>query len=117
MVQRIIEAWDYRHFITQAITEPCQYKRLALVTSFLYVQYACTQGRNKKPFNPLLGETFEYEFDGIKVLNEQVSHHPPVTAFHIHKEGYFTCWGHIKLKSKLTMSGVDITADGKSLCN
>ena len=41
----------------------------------------------KKPFNPVLGETarhelgFVYGGSVVSVL-EQVSHHPPVTAFH-----------------------------------
>ena len=37
----------------------------------------------KKPFNPVLGETFQGAYAGTKgVVNlEQISHHPPVTAF------------------------------------
>lgn len=33
-----------------------------------------------KPFNPLLGETFELVTPDFKIIAEQVSHHPPVTA-------------------------------------
>jgi len=33
-----------------------------------------------KPFNPLLGETFEFENDEMMSFSEQVSHHPPVCA-------------------------------------
>jgi hypothetical protein len=37
-----------------------------------------------KPFNPLLGETFELEKPGqFRLISEQVSHHPPVSAFFI----------------------------------
>ena len=37
-----------------------------------------------KPFNPLLGETFEFinKEQGYAVVCEQVSHHPPVSALH-----------------------------------
>jgi len=35
-----------------------------------------------KPFNPLLGETFELVKDGFELIAEQVSHHPPITAVH-----------------------------------
>ena len=35
----------------------------------------------KKPFNPLLGETFELVGKDYRFLAEQVSHHPPITAF------------------------------------
>ena len=33
-----------------------------------------------KPFNPLLGETYEFVNDDMEYLAEQVSHHPPITA-------------------------------------
>jgi len=33
-----------------------------------------------KPFNPLLGETYEFQNNNIHSISEQVSHHPPVTA-------------------------------------
>ena len=44
-------------------------------------------GRTRKPFNPLLGETYELvesgsDGGGIRHLSEQVGHHPPMTAFH-----------------------------------
>lgn len=42
----------------------------------------------KKPYNPILGETFEchYELPGnhrVDYFAEQVSHHPPISAFHV----------------------------------
>eukprot|EP00767_Chilomastix_cuspidata_P001950 gnl/Chilomastix_cuspidata/2072.p2 GENE.gnl/Chilomastix_cuspidata/2072~~gnl/Chilomastix_cuspidata/2072.p2 ORF type:complete len:365 (+),score=174.72 gnl/Chilomastix_cuspidata/2072:838-1932(+) len=38
-------------------------------------------GGNRKPFNPILGETVEGSFaDASSVFCEQVRHHPPVTA-------------------------------------
>lgn len=36
----------------------------------------------RKPFNPILGETFECGFgDGTQICLEQVAHHPPISAF------------------------------------
>ena len=36
----------------------------------------------RKPFNPILGETWEATLDdGATVFLEQISHHPPVSAF------------------------------------
>jgi len=45
-------------------------------------------GSEKKPLNPFLGELFLAEWKGdadnvLKLASEQVSHHPPVTAYHI----------------------------------
>eukprot|EP01091_Cochliopodium_minus_P000811 TRINITY_DN1071_c0_g1_i1.p1 TRINITY_DN1071_c0_g1~~TRINITY_DN1071_c0_g1_i1.p1 ORF type:complete len:213 (-),score=60.11 TRINITY_DN1071_c0_g1_i1:166-771(-) len=37
-----------------------------------------------KPFNPILGETFEATFeDGSQIFMEQSSHHPPVSNFEV----------------------------------
>jgi hypothetical protein len=39
---------------------------------------------NAKPFNPILGETFEAAYeDGTRVRMEQCSHHPPISAFQL----------------------------------
>ena len=35
-----------------------------------------------KPFNPILGETFECKLGGISLYFEQVSHHPPISAIY-----------------------------------
>jgi hypothetical protein len=40
--------------------------------------------RMDKPFNPILGETFQGVFsDGTQVLLEQVSHHPPISSWNV----------------------------------
>lgn len=36
--------------------------------------------RTTKPFNPLLGETWEYDNGQVRIITEQVSHHPPISA-------------------------------------
>ena len=39
--------------------------------------------RTKKTFNPMLGETYELVMEDFKYVSEQVSHHPPISAFHV----------------------------------
>ena len=34
----------------------------------------------EKPFNPILGETFQCWIDGCPAYAEQISHHPPIAA-------------------------------------
>ena len=36
----------------------------------------------KKPLNPVVGETYMCYSDGTMFVSEQVSHHPPISAFH-----------------------------------
>jgi len=42
----------------------------------------------EKPFNPILGETFQGLIDGCPIYLEQVSHHPPMCAYQMLGRGY-----------------------------
>ena len=37
----------------------------------------------QKPFNPILGETFQCFIKGIPMYYEQISHHPPISSYFI----------------------------------
>jgi hypothetical protein len=41
-----------------------------------------------KPFNPILGETYQGEIGGIPVFVEQISHHPPISAFYMRNDKF-----------------------------
>ena len=48
----------------------------------------------RKPFNPILGETWEAGLDdGSQIYMEQISHHPPVSAFQMFGPGGPWCHG------------------------
>ena len=57
---------------------------MVYVAAFLVSQYSISELRTKKPFNPLLGETFEYidKERNFEFLSEQISHRPAVSAIH-----------------------------------
>lgn len=42
----------------------------------------------EKPFNPILGETYQGWIAGCPVYCEQISHHPPISAFYFVGRGY-----------------------------
>ena len=66
------------------------------------------KGRAKKPFNPMLGETYELVTEDYRWVAEQVSHHPPITAFFQQGKGYCTN-GFVDSKSSLGLgSGTGI---------
>ena len=64
-----------------------------LLSSFLQKQAGAISARGttlslalqswKKPFNPLLGETWQARqaHGGCTIFMEQISHHPPISAF------------------------------------
>jgi hypothetical protein len=41
-----------------------------------------------KPFNPILGETYQTFIDGCPVYGEQISHHPPISSLLMIGRGY-----------------------------
>jgi hypothetical protein len=42
----------------------------------------------EKPFNPIIGETFQCSINGCPAYAEQISHHPPIAAFMLYGRGY-----------------------------
>ncbi|XP_062099411.1 oxysterol-binding protein-related protein 1C-like [Humulus lupulus] len=75
--------------------------RILNVAAFAVSGYASTEGRICKPFNPLLGETYEADYPdkGLRFFSEKVSHHPMVVACHCEGTGW-KFWGDSNLKSK-----------------
>jgi tRNA G37 N-methylase Trm5 len=62
--------------------------RMCYVAAFSVAQYGLTMNRVSKPFNPMLGETFELLDPNFKLITEQVSHHPPVSAVYVTSKWY-----------------------------
>lgn len=64
-------------------------KRLALGYIAQIVPYQGIRMRKKKPFNPMLAETFEYVTDNFRFLAEKVAHRPnQILAFCLDGRGY-----------------------------
>uniref|UniRef100_A0A1A7WC60 Oxysterol-binding protein n=1 Tax=Iconisemion striatum TaxID=60296 RepID=A0A1A7WC60_9TELE len=84
-LQRISEYMEHTHLIYKACSLSDSIDRMQAVAAFAVSAVASQWERTGKPFNPLLGETFELtrEDEGYKLISEQVSHHPPVSAFHV----------------------------------
>ena len=82
MLQRCAENVEYHDLIRKANATDDPQLRLGYVFASLVILHSNTINRVNKPFNPLLGETYEYIENDLKMIVEQVSHHPPVAAFH-----------------------------------
>ena len=89
-------------FVAPAAEENTQKRALAVLQWYICTlkqQYGKRDRKGKKPLNPFLGEIFLGHFQDeqgrTELVAEQVSHHPPVTAYHIwntekgvHMHGY-----------------------------
>ncbi|XP_058418339.1 oxysterol-binding protein-related protein 2 isoform X3 [Diceros bicornis minor] len=83
-LQRITEYMEHVYLIHKASRQPQPLERMQSVAAFAVSAVASQWERTGKPFNPLLGETYELirEDLGFRFISEQVSHHPPISAFY-----------------------------------
>ncbi|XP_072981711.1 oxysterol-binding protein-related protein 1D [Typha angustifolia] len=103
-LQKCFEDLEYSYLVDRALVWGKQgnsLMRILHIAAFAVSGYASTEGRQCKPFNPLLGETYEAEYPdkGLRFFSEKVSHHPMVVACHCEGKGW-NFWGDSNLKGK-----------------
>jgi hypothetical protein len=64
-----------------------------------------------KPFNPVIGETFQGFIDGCPLYGEQTSHHPPISTIFMVGRGYFL-HGNLEAKVEFGLNNVSGINDG-----
>lgn len=102
MLQRLTENYEYSYLLDKAAECGDELEQLAYLGAFTVSCYSSTAERASKPFNPLLGETYECdrrEDLGWRAISEQVSHHPPVTAQYCEGKSW-TCWQDFSMTTK-----------------
>ena len=83
MGEKQCEKFKYMDLLIKAGNETSKEKQMCYISAFLIGEMFLNLGRSLKPFNPIIGETYEF-FDNEKKLrfySEQVSHKPQVTAY------------------------------------
>lgn len=68
-------------------------EQLKYVTGFILNVISCELVM-QKPFNPILGETFQGYIRGIPIYYEQTSHSPPISSYYM-KCNEFTLYGNL----------------------
>jgi len=81
LLERLADSFAFApHFLEKGGSTTDIYEQFKLAFAF----YLTTLGTDlcpEKPFNPIIGETFQAVIGGCPVYLEQISHHPPVAAF------------------------------------
>lgn len=75
MLQRLTEDLEYSELLDRAARCDSSLEQMCLVAAFSVSSYSTTVHRTAKPFNPLLGETYELdrlEEYGYRSISEQV---------------------------------------------
>ncbi|XP_068664787.1 oxysterol-binding protein-related protein 1D-like [Aristolochia californica] len=103
-LQKCFEDLEYSYLVDRALEWGKQgnsLMRILNIAAFALSGYASTEGRQCKPFNPLLGETYEAEYPdkGLRFFSEKVSHHPMIVACHCDGRGW-KFWADSNLKGK-----------------
>ncbi|XP_043482425.1 oxysterol-binding protein 1 isoform X2 [Leptopilina heterotoma] len=102
MLQRLAEDYEYAHILDRAAECTDKYEQMAYIAAFTVSSYSTTANRTGKPFNPLLGETYECDRTddlGWRSISEQVSHHPPMVAQYCEGRKW-RCWQEFTMASK-----------------
>uniref|UniRef100_A0A7N9AQY5 Oxysterol-binding protein n=1 Tax=Mastacembelus armatus TaxID=205130 RepID=A0A7N9AQY5_9TELE len=103
MLQRLSEDLEYHELLDKAAKCQSSLEQMCYVAAFSVSSYSTTVYRTGKPFNPLLGETYELDRQresGYRSLCEQVSHHPPAAAHHVISDRGWTLRQEITVASK-----------------
>ncbi|KAI4832678.1 hypothetical protein KUCAC02_015634 [Chaenocephalus aceratus] len=119
MLQRLSEDLEYYELLDKAAKCQSSLEQMCYVAAFTVSSYSTTVHRTGKPFNPLLGETFELDRlkdCGYRSLCEQVSHHPPAAAHHALSEKGWTLRQEITLASKFRGKYLSIMPLGSIQC-
>ncbi|TSK14726.1 Oxysterol-binding protein-related protein 6 [Bagarius yarrelli] len=114
LLQRLCEELEYSELLDTANHTDDPYQRMVYIAAFAISGYSTAQYRNRyKPFNPVLGETFECvrEDRGFRYISEQVCHHPPISACHAVSDN-FCFWQDQRWKNKFWGKSLEIMPTG-----
>ncbi|XP_074519240.1 oxysterol-binding protein-related protein 7 [Halichoeres trimaculatus] len=114
LLQRLCEELEYSELLDTANNTADPYQRMVYIAAFAISGYSTATFRNRyKPFNPVLGETFECirEDRGFRLISEQVCHHPPISACHAQSDN-FCFWQDQRWKNKFWGKSLEILPTG-----
>lgn len=87
ILQKFAEQFEYSDLVDNALDSHDDGERILRIAAFAVSGMSLQREKernNRKPFNPLLGETFELvrEDKGLRMILEKVLHRPPVFAYY-----------------------------------
>ncbi|KAL4622705.1 oxysterol-binding protein-related protein 5 [Arapaima gigas] len=120
-LDKLSDYYYHADLLSQVVTEESPYCRMKQVLRWYLSGFYKKPKGLKKPYNPILGETFRCcwlhpQTDSCTFyIAEQVSHHPPISAFYVcNKKDGFCINGSILAKSKFYGNSLSAILDGKA---
>nr|XP_015100315.1 oxysterol-binding protein-related protein 5 isoform X4 [Vicugna pacos]XP_031546906.1 oxysterol-binding protein-related protein 5 isoform X4 [Vicugna pacos] len=120
-LNKLSDYYCHADLLSRAALEEDAYSRIKHVLRWYLSGFYKKPKGIRKPYNPILGETFRCCWFHPRTnshtfyIAEQVSHHPPVSAFHVsnRKDG-FCISGSITAKSRFYGNSLSALLDGKA---
>ncbi|RWS16720.1 Oxysterol-binding protein-related protein 8-like protein [Dinothrombium tinctorium] len=118
-LEKLTDYYYHCDILSKAVLEDDPLYRMEMIVKFYLSGFYKKPKGLKKPYNPILGETFRCYWlhpethSRTFYIAEQVSHHPPISAFYVtnRKDG-FCISGSILAKSKFYGNSVSAILDG-----
>ncbi|KAG8179305.1 hypothetical protein JTE90_024151 [Oedothorax gibbosus] len=118
-LDKLSDYYYHSDILASAVLEDDPFTRMKLVAKFYLSGFYKKPKGLKKPYNPILGEVFRCYWQHADSANrtfyvsEQVSHHPPVSAFYVsNRHDGFSIRGSILAKSKFYGNSISAIMDG-----
>ncbi|CAO1629669.1 unnamed protein product [Sympodiomycopsis kandeliae] len=117
LLQASCEEYEYAPELLERASKTQDWvERICLVAAFAVSSYSSTKLRaSRKPFNPLLGETFECvrPDKNLRFVAEKVVHQPPIVASYAEGKGWHTI-GWSAVKNKFWGKSLELIPEGST---
>ncbi|GAB6031098.1 Oxysterol-binding protein- protein 8 [Chamberlinius hualienensis] len=120
-LDKLTDYYYHSDLVSKAVAEDDPFTRIKIVTQWYLSGFYKKPKGLKKPYNPILGEVFRcYWYHPTTnsrtfYIAEQVSHHPPISAFYVtNRQDGFYITGSILAKSKFYGNSLSAILDGKA---
>ncbi|XP_012159307.1 oxysterol-binding protein-related protein 8 isoform X3 [Ceratitis capitata] len=117
-LDKLSDSYYHADLLSRAVTEDDPFTRMKTVVQWYLSGFYKKPKGLKKPYNPILGETFRCYWEhpnGSRTfyIAEQVSHHPPVSAFYVtNRQDGFCISCSILAKSKFYGNSTSAVLEG-----
>ncbi|KAH8310299.1 hypothetical protein KR044_000588 [Drosophila immigrans] len=117
-LDKLSDSYYHADLLSKAVREDDGFNRMKTIVQWYLSGFYKKPKGLKKPYNPILGETFRCYWEhpsGSRTyyIAEQVSHHPPVSAFYVtNREDGFSITCSILAKSKFYGNSTSAVLEG-----
>ncbi|XP_059179710.1 oxysterol-binding protein-related protein 8-like isoform X2 [Physella acuta] len=118
-LDKLTDYYYHADILSQAVQQETALERMKMVVKWYLSGFYKKPKGLKKPYNPIIGETFRCYWvhpntnSRTFYVSEQISHHPPISAFHVtNRHDGFNINGCILAKSKFYGNSISAILDG-----